>query len=74
MDSLKLQIDNLPFYKGFLYNDSTKASLMMLFVNAKLFDTDARVQVIDALEKRVNEFAATTGNCRCMKAACRGCV
>jgi predicted RND superfamily exporter protein len=61
MDSLKLQIDNLPFYKGFLYNDSTKASLMMLFVNAKLFDTDARVQVIDALEKRVNEFAATTG-------------
>jgi hypothetical protein len=39
-----------------LYNDSTKASLMMLFVNAKLFDTDARVQVIDALEKRVNEF------------------
>jgi predicted RND superfamily exporter protein len=34
---------------------------MMLFVNAKLFDTDARVQVIDALEKRVNEFAAATG-------------
>ncbi|MFZ1666232.1 MAG: MMPL family transporter [Flavobacteriales bacterium] len=61
MDSLKLQIDNLPFYKGLLYNDSTKASLMMLFVNAKLFDTDARVQVIDALEKRVNEFATNTG-------------
>jgi predicted RND superfamily exporter protein len=73
MDSLKLQIDNLPFYKGFLYNDSTKASLMMLFVNAKLFDTDARVQVIDALEKRVNEFAPPLA-CRCMRAACRGCV
>ena len=61
MDSLKWRIGNLPFYKGLLYNDSTKASLMMLFVNAKLFDTDDRVKVIDALEKRVNEFSATTG-------------
>ena len=61
MDSLKQQIADLPFYKGLLYNDSTKASLMMLFVNAKLFDTNDRVQVIDALEKRVNEFSATTG-------------
>lgn len=61
MDSLKRRIDDLPFYKGLLYNDSTKASLMMLFVNPKLFDTDERVKVIDALEKRANEFAATTG-------------
>jgi hypothetical protein len=44
-----------------LYNDSTKASLMMVFVNAKLFDTDARVQVIDALEARLNAFPAATG-------------
>lgn len=61
MDSLKARIDALPFYKGLLYNDSTKASLMMVFVNAKVFDTDAREQVIDALEKRVNGFAAATG-------------
>lgn len=60
MDSLKRRIDDLPFYKGLLYNDSTKASLMMLFVNAKLFDTNDREQVIDALEKRVNEFSAAT--------------
>ncbi|MGV9012902.1 MAG: efflux RND transporter permease subunit [Flavobacteriales bacterium] len=61
MDSLKLRIDNLPFYKGLLYNDSTKTSLMMLFVNPKLFDTDDRVKVIDALEKRVNGFSTSTG-------------
>jgi len=61
MDSLKARIAALPFYRGLLYNDSTKTSLMMVFVNAKLFDTDARVQVIDALEKRVNQFAANTG-------------
>ncbi|MEO8732765.1 MAG: MMPL family transporter, partial [Flavobacteriales bacterium] len=61
MDSLKKRIEDLPFYKGLLYNDSTKTSLMMVFVNAKLFDTDARVKVIDDLEKQVNEFAANTG-------------
>ncbi len=61
MDALKARIDDLPFYRGLLYNDSTKASLMMVFVNAKLFDTDDREKVIDALEKRVNAFAAATG-------------
>jgi predicted RND superfamily exporter protein len=44
MDSLKAAIRALPFYKGLLYNDSTQASLMMVFVNAKLFNTDARTQ------------------------------
>lgn len=61
MDTLKARIRNLPFYKGLLYNDSTETSLMMVFVNAKLFDTDARVQVIDALEGHVNAFTAATG-------------
>lgn len=61
MDSLKARIDDLPFYRGLLYNPNTKASLMMVFVNAKLFDTDDRVKVIDALEMRVNAFAAATG-------------
>ncbi|MCB0759310.1 MAG: MMPL family transporter [Flavobacteriales bacterium] len=61
MDSLKARIGALPFYKDLLYNDSTKASLMMLFVNAKLFDTDARVRVIEELEARVNAFSAATG-------------
>jgi predicted RND superfamily exporter protein len=61
MDSLKAAIRALPFYKGLLYNDSTHASLMMVFVNAKLFNTDARTQVIDSLEARLNAFSAATG-------------
>lgn len=61
MDSLKRRIRDLPFYRDLLYNDSTHASLMMVFVNAKLFDTDARQEVIDAVEKRTDEFAAATG-------------
>ncbi len=61
MDTLKKGIRALPFYRGLLYNDSTHASLMMVFVNAKLFDTDARQKVIDAIGKRTDAFAASTG-------------
>lgn len=61
MDSLKARIRALPFYSGLLYNDSTGASLMMVFVNAKLFNTDARDQVIDSLEARIQAFSAATG-------------
>ncbi|HRH39687.1 MAG TPA: MMPL family transporter, partial [Flavobacteriales bacterium] len=61
MDSLLARIRSLPFYKGLLYNDATRASLMMVFVNAKLFDTDARQAVIDAVRERTNDFGAETG-------------
>ena len=49
MDSLRARIRALPFYHGLMYNDSTKASLMMVFVNAKLFDTDARRQAASVI-------------------------
>lgn len=61
MDSLLARIRSLPFYKGLLYNDATRASLMMVFVNAKLFDTDARQAVIDAVRERTDAFGAETG-------------
>ena len=61
MDSLYKRIRALPFYRGLLYNDSTQASLMMVFVNAKLFDTDARQAVIDAVRERTDKFASETG-------------
>ncbi len=61
MDSLRARIRSLPFYRGLLYNDSTQASLMMVFVNAKLFDTDERQAVIDAVRARTEAFADGTG-------------
>ncbi len=60
MDALKVRIRSLPFYKGLLYNDSTRASLMMVFVNAKLFDTDARQAVVDAVRERTDAFSKET--------------
>lgn len=61
MDSLKARIRSLPFYKGLLYNDSTKANLMMVFVNAKLFNTEGRTRVIEELEQRVEAYGDATG-------------
>ncbi|MCB0764229.1 MAG: MMPL family transporter [Flavobacteriales bacterium] len=61
MDSLLAHVRSLPFYDGLLYNDSTQASLMMVFVNAKLFDTDARRAVVDAVAERVEAFSKDTG-------------
>lgn len=61
LDSLRARIRSLPFYRGLLYNDSTHASLMMVFVNAKLFDTEERLQVVRAIEARTNAFNAATG-------------
>jgi len=61
MDSLRARLRSLPFYDGLLYNDSSKASLMMVFVNAKLFDTDARRQVVAAVDERVRAFGESTG-------------
>ena len=60
MDSLLAHLRSLPFYDGLLYNDSSKASLMMVFVNAKLFDTEERTVVVDAVRERVDAFAAST--------------
>ncbi len=60
MDSLHALIRSLPIYRGLLYNDSTQASLMMVFVNAKLFDTDERQAVIDAVRDRTEAFAQGT--------------
>lgn len=61
MDSVRESVRRLPFYHGLLYNDSTHASLMMVFVNARLFDTDARLAIIERIEQRTNQFAEATG-------------
>lgn len=61
MDTALMRIRSLPFYEGLLFNDSTKASLMMVFVNAKLFDTDERQGVVAKVAERVAAFGEETG-------------
>jgi len=61
MDTLLRKIRSLRFYEGLLYNDSSHATLMMAFVNAKLFDTDARREVVKRVQAEGEAFEATTG-------------
>ncbi len=56
MDAIVQQVRDLPFYNGLLYNDSSKASLMMVFVNAERFNTKERDKVMDAITERVKAF------------------
>ncbi len=61
VDSLRRVIKSLPFYKDILYNDSTKASLMMLFVNRDKFNSEERVDVVDEVERITQNFTDETG-------------
>jgi uncharacterized protein len=58
MDSLKARIRSLPFYDKLLFNDSTGASLMMLFLDAAMFNSEQRGDMIERIVARGEEFAA----------------
>jgi predicted RND superfamily exporter protein len=61
VDSLNKVIRSLPFYRNLLYNDSTNASLMMLFVNRPAFNSERRVRVLEEVEQIVEAFSKDTG-------------
>ena len=58
VDSIRARIESLPFYSGLLFNDSTHASLMMVFVNAERFNSKDRGDVI----KQITELADVYSN------------
>ena len=57
VDSLVRKVRSLPFYDGLLYNDSSGASLMMVFVNSERFNSEQRGDMVDLIEARVDSFA-----------------
>ncbi len=61
LDSLKNRIYSLPFYEGLLYKDSTDAGLMMVFVNAQLFDSENRGNAVEQMIALTDKFTADTG-------------
>lgn len=61
VDSVIAQIQSLPFYRGLLYNDSTNASVMMLFVNRKRFESNTRVEIIEEIQALAADFTERTG-------------
>ena len=56
VDSIRQRIDRLPFYEGLLYNDSTKAFLMMVFVDAEMFNSEARGDIMERIMEPCERF------------------
>ena len=55
-DSIRQLVRTLPFYRDLLYNDSTGASLMMVFVNPERFNSEQRGDMVELIDARVREF------------------
>ena len=51
----------LPFYADLLYNDSSRASLMMVFVDAARFNSERRGDVVDRIEAHARRFESEQG-------------
>jgi uncharacterized protein len=61
LDSLRDRLYDLPFYNGILFNDSTDAGLMMVFVNAELFNSENRGNAIERMVELTDGFTKKTG-------------
>jgi hypothetical protein len=57
LDSCKDVFFNLPFYKGLLYNYETKAWLMGVRVNSKLFSSPERSRIVKDIVKQTDSFS-----------------
>ena len=56
LDSVLRKVRSLPFYENSLYNPESGASLMMVFVNSKRFNSNDRGDMVELIEARVKKF------------------
>lgn len=61
VDQLYQDAYNLPFYEGLLYKKNSDVTLMMIFVNAELFNSKDRGPSMEKIKKSVDEFTKKTG-------------
>ncbi|MFM7310579.1 MAG: efflux RND transporter permease subunit [Flavobacteriales bacterium] len=61
LDSLRQVLMNLPFYEGLLYQKGTDAGLMMVFVNAELFNSEHRGNAVERMMELTDRFTTDTG-------------
>lgn len=61
VDSLREVLYQYPFYKGFLYADSSDATLIALTLNRKILDSKYRTGLFDAVDLEVASFEAKSG-------------
>lgn len=56
LDSARTVFENLPFYKGILYNASTKSYLMLVTVNKDTINSKSRTRLINNINDAVDKF------------------
>lgn len=61
MDTLMARVHALPFYKGLLYNEKTKTSLMMVFVDPVKFNSEKRGTMIAQILARTTRYEQEQG-------------
>ncbi|MES2701944.1 MAG: MMPL family transporter [Bacteroidota bacterium] len=58
VDSIRQTFENLPFYRGFLYNPATHAYMMAVRINKDTLNSKDRAGVINRIVALGNEFGA----------------
>lgn len=61
VDSLKAVLFSYPFYDGFLYADSSNATLIAVTLNREVLDSKYRNSLIEAIDEKVDEFETASG-------------
>lgn len=61
VDSIKQVLLDHPFYKGFLYADSSAATLMVITLNREVLDSKYRNALFEKIDEEVDGFQAVTG-------------
>ena len=57
MERMKAKIRDLPFYRKLIYNDSTEASLMMIYLDREILDSPRRMKTVHRIQKMGREFS-----------------
>lgn len=60
VDSLKEVLFQYPFYKGFLYADSSLATLMVVTLHREVLDSKYRNQLFEKIDAEVEQFQTLT--------------
>lgn len=56
VDSIRTRLANLPFYNGFLINDSSQTTLIGVGLDADRLNTDEKVAIVQGVRAPINAF------------------
>ncbi len=61
LSDLKKELDNLPFYKGFVVSDDGKSTLMAITFDKKKINTKSRIEIVNQILSEVEAFETKSG-------------